>query len=166
MLWLYLLGAVTFLTIALRRVLRRQRPLTNELYTNKVAVEHVHSGVAFVKADGTIGSVNQSLADSLLARPNDLVGHEWYLLFPQRERAAMREAYAQMLIQGISTLEANVERTDGSLAAVHIRLVTANDHKMRVLGHHCMVHDVSREHKLEARIRELESEPARLTEAR
>ncbi len=165
MLWLYLLGAVTVLIIALRRVLRRQRPLTNELYSTKVAVEHVHSGVAFVKADGTVGFVNQSLADSLLARPGDLVDHEWYLMFPQRERAAMREAYAQMLIQGISTLEATVERTDGSLAAVHVRLVTAHDDKMRVLGHHCMVRDVSEVRRLEERIKELESAD-RLTEAR
>ena len=58
MLWLYLLGAVTGLSIALRRVLRRQKPLNDELYSTKVAVNHVQSGVAWVRADGKIGSIS------------------------------------------------------------------------------------------------------------
>ena len=61
-LWLYLLGAVTVLVIALRRVLRRQAPLSDELYSKQVAIDHVHSGVAWVRADGTVGSVNPALA--------------------------------------------------------------------------------------------------------
>ena len=104
MLWLYLLGAVTFLVIALRRVLQRQKPLNDELYSNKVAIEHVHSGVGFVKADGKFGFVNQSLADSLRSKPEDLIDHEWYMMFPQRERNRVKEAYTQMLLQGIATL--------------------------------------------------------------
>jgi uncharacterized protein (DUF1501 family) len=39
MLWLYLLFAVTILVIVLRRVLRRQTPLTDELYSKKVAID-------------------------------------------------------------------------------------------------------------------------------
>lgn len=158
MLWLYLLGAVTFLVIALRRVLRRQKPLSDELYSSKVAIEHVHSGVGYVKADGNFGFVNQSLADSLRARPNDLVGHEWYMMFPQRERSRVKDAYTQMLLQGIASLDTTMERSDGTLASVHLRLVTTHDHKMRFLGHHCLVLDFSREHDLEAEIERLKSE--------
>ena len=161
MLWLYLLGAVTFLIIALRRVLRRQRPLSDELFTTKIAIEHVHSGAAFVRADGKIGSVNQSLADSLQVKPDGMVGREWYTIFPASAREAVRETYAQMLIQGIATLETSIERADGSRDAVHVRLVTANDRKMRLLGHHCLVDDVSHVRKLEARVKELEAERER-----
>jgi hypothetical protein len=62
MLWLYLLGAVTVLVIALRRVMQRQMPLSDELYSTKVAFDHLQSGVAWVRGDGTLGTVNSSLA--------------------------------------------------------------------------------------------------------
>jgi hypothetical protein len=58
MFWLYLLGIVTFLFIVLRRVLRRQPPLSDELYIKKVAIDHVHSGVAWVPEDGKLGWMN------------------------------------------------------------------------------------------------------------
>lgn len=164
MLWLYLLGAVTFLVIALRRVLRRQKPLSDELYSSKVAIEHVHSGVGFVQGDGTFGFVNQSLANSLRAKPADLVGHEWLMMFPQRERSKAKDAYTQMLIQGIESLDTTMERSDGTLAKVHLRLVTAHDHKMRFLGHHCLILEYSRETELEAKIDELERELRKLQE--
>src|SRR5580700_2358741 len=59
-LWLILLAVAVGLGIALRRVLRRQSPLNDELYSQQVAVAHVQSGVAWVRADLTFGSVNQS----------------------------------------------------------------------------------------------------------
>jgi PAS domain S-box-containing protein len=155
MLWLYLLGAVTFLIIVLRRVLRRQRPLNDELYSKTVAIEHVQSGAAWVRADGTIGSMNPAMCASLGAKPAELVGHEWYLLFPQRERAKVTEAYSQMLLVGIATVNADTERTDGSYAPQGILLVAVHDHKMRFVGHHCLMADRTREKALEAKVREL-----------
>jgi PAS domain S-box-containing protein len=161
MLWLYLLGAVTVLVIALRRVLRRQKPLDDELYFNKVAINHVQSGVAWVRADGTIGSVNPALAAALGAKPEDLVGHDWLLLFPQRERAKVRDAYTQALLLGIMSLDARAERTDGSLADLNLVLVAVHDHKMRFVGHHCLALDRTREHRLEERVHDLTEALAR-----
>jgi PAS domain S-box-containing protein len=155
MLWLYLLGAVTFLVIALRRVLRRQRPLYDELYSTRVAIKHVHSGVAFVKANGAIGSVNASLADLLAAKPEELAGREWYVLFPAHEHERVREAYTQMLLSGIASLDTVVERTGGHCEPVNLRLVAVNDHKARLVGHHALIHDVSRERSLEEQLRRL-----------
>jgi PAS domain S-box-containing protein len=157
MLWLYLLGAVTVLGIALRRVLRRQKPLDNELYTNKVAVDHVHSGVAWVGEDGAFGSVNQALADTLGTLPASLVGRGWLTIFPGRERARVEEARTQMLLQGIATLDTYAERSDGVQEAVNVRLVALHDHKMRLVGHHCMIHDVTRQRELETQVRSLEA---------
>src|SRR5580704_8509189 len=94
-LWLYLLGAVTFLTIALRRVLHRQAPLSDELYSKQVAINHVHSGVAWVRADGTIGSVNPSLLATLCADSSKVIGRDWLEIFSADERAHLREAYRQ-----------------------------------------------------------------------
>jgi PAS domain S-box-containing protein len=155
MLWLYLLAAVTVLVISLRRVKLRQAPLSDELYSSKVAVEHVHSGVGWVRADGLVGSVNQSLFDSIGAKPGELLEKEWYAMFPRSERARVNEAYTQMLLAGIASLDTLIERGDGVLRPVNVRLVAVHDHKMRLVGHHCMIHDESRARSLEQQVQDL-----------
>jgi PAS domain S-box-containing protein len=155
MFWLFLLGAVTILIIVLRRVLRRQTPLNDELYSKKVAIDHVHSGAAWVRVDGTVASMNPALAASLGARKDELVGQDWYLLFAERERARVKEAYSQMLLVGISSLDVDTERTDGSKAMQNVVLVAVHDHKMRFVGHHCLAVDRTHEKMLEARVQEL-----------
>src|SRR5277367_3955 len=97
---IYLFAMVTVLTIALRRVLRRQKPLSDELYSQKVAIEFVHSGIAWVRGDGTLGTVNSSLATTLASTPEKLLGREWYEIFPKQEREQVQEAYSQMLLVG------------------------------------------------------------------
>ena len=77
MLWLYFLGAIIALVIALRRVLQRQTPLSDELYSTKVAFDHLQSGVAWVRGDGTLGTVNSSAAATLSANPKNLIGRDW-----------------------------------------------------------------------------------------
>jgi PAS domain S-box-containing protein len=165
MLWLYLLAAVTVLVISLRRVVQRQAPLSDELYSSKVAVEHVHSGVGWVRADGMVGSVNQSLADSIGAKPGELLDRDWYLMFPPPERARVKEAYAAMLLAGISRLDTQIDSDDGSERRVNVRLVAVHDHKMRIVGHHCMIHDESREQSLAQQVRNLSEALAQRTES-
>jgi PAS domain S-box-containing protein len=155
MLWLYLLAAVTFLVIVLRRVLRRQKPLDDELYSKRVAIDHVHSGVAWVGADGKITSLNKALAVTLEAKVEDLVGHEWLMLFPQRDRGRVREAYSQALLLGIASLDAHMERTDGSMAWVNVMMVAVHDHRMRFVGHHCLTVDRTRQMALEEQVKQL-----------
>ena len=58
------------------------KPLDDELYSKSVAVDHVQSGVAWVRADGTFGSVNPSFARTLNFAPGDLIGREWTKMFP------------------------------------------------------------------------------------
>ena len=154
-LWLYLLALVTFLTIALRRVLRRQIPLSDELHVKTVAIEHVHSGVAWVRQDGAIGSINASFAATLNAVPRELVGRDWYEIFSQQDRARMKEAYSQMLLVGKANLEVHAKRTDGTYAGLEVLLVAQHDHKSRFIGHHCLAADRTRERLLEEQIREL-----------
>jgi PAS domain-containing protein len=134
MFWLYLLGIVTFLIIVLRRVLRRQKPLSDELYAKKVAIDHVHSGVAWVPEDGKLGWMNPALPEALQIGPKDLIGHDWYDLFADDERERIRESYRQMLLMG--------------KVAVH-------DHRMRFVGHHCLIENRTREHLLEQRLHEV-----------
>src|ERR1700686_5266839 len=136
-LWLYLLGAVTVLLIVLRRVLQRQTPLSDELYSKQVAINHVHSGVAWVRADGTIGSVNPSLLATLCADSSKLIGRDWLEIFSADERGQLREAYSQMLLAGKISLEARTQRLDGTLAEASVLLVVVHDHKTRLIGHYC-----------------------------
>ncbi len=165
MLWLYLLGAVTALTIALRRVLRREAPLNEELHSKRVALDHVHSGAAWVHADGKIGSMNPALIISLGMRNGELVGQDWYLLFAEQERERVREAYAQMVLRGIGSLDAETARTDGSLATQNVVLVAVYDHTTRFAGHHCLTVDRTNEKTLERQVHELTATVERLNEA-
>jgi PAS domain S-box-containing protein len=155
MLWLYLLGAVTLLTIALRRVLRRQKPLNDELYAKNVAIDHVQSGVAWVRADGRLGSVNHSLADTFKAVPRQLAGKDWSKMFPPEEHNRLQTEYSEMLLKGIANFDAPGVRSDGSKAWLNVRLVAVHDHNMRFVGHHCMIEDRTHERQLEEQVRQL-----------
>jgi PAS domain S-box-containing protein len=152
MLWLYLLAAVTVLVIALRRVLRRQKPLDDELYSKNVAVEHVQSGVAWIRADGTISSVNQSFARTFRCEPQTMLDQEWYKLFPESEHAELGECFRQMLLAGMASFDGPGLRGDKSRGWLNVRLVAVHDHNMRFVGHHCLVEDRSRIRELEDRL--------------
>lgn len=156
MLWLYLLGAVTFLAIALRRVIQRQTPLADELYSTKIAFDHLQSGVAWVRGDGTLGTVNSSLAATLRADPKSLIGGNWLEVFQKQEHERVREAYSQMLLLGKTEFSAYGQRADGTSAWLSVLLVAVHDHKMRFVGHHCLVLDSTHAKLLEDRVKELE----------
>jgi PAS domain S-box-containing protein len=154
-LWLYLLGAVTVLVIVLRRVLHRQGSLNDELYSKQVAIDYVHSGVAWVRGDGTLGSVNPSLVKSLRAVSRELVGRDWKTLFPENERPGIQEAYGQALLMGRVSRETTALRMDGSTANVNLKLVAIHDHKMRLVGHYCLIEDRTHDVELEGQLRKL-----------
>ena len=159
-LWVYLLGITTILIIKLRRVVRRQTPLSDELYSKQIAIDHVHSGVAWVRADGTLGSVNPALARTVRRSPEGLLGTEWRTLFPEPERAKLGEVYREALLRGKGSLETAAERPDGSRAHVNVLLVSVHDHKSRLIGHYCLMQDRTREVELEEQVRALEQSPA------
>ena len=156
MLWLYLLGAVTVLVIALRRVMQRQTPLSDELYSTKVAFDHLQSGVAWVRADGTLGTVNASLGKTLTADPASLLGRDWVAMFPKLEQERVKEAYSQMLLSGKTQFDTYGQRADGTYAWLNVLLVAVHDHRMRFVGHHCLVLDSTHAKILEDRVKELE----------
>ena len=154
-LWVYLLGLAVLLAIALRRVLAQQNPLKDEVYMKTVAIEHVQSGVAWVRADGKIRSINASFAETLGGEPKDVVGREWYELFAQQDRNRMQDAFSQMLLLGRATLQVHGRRMDGTYSGLELLMVAIHDHKMRFVGHHCLVVDRTREKVLEAQMEEL-----------
>jgi PAS domain S-box-containing protein len=158
MLWLYLLGAVTVLGIALRRVMQRQTPLSDELYSTKVAFDHLQSGVAWVRGDQTLGAINSSLAATLGADPKALIGRDWLDIFAKEERDRVRESYSRMLLLGRTEFNSYGQRADGTYAWLNVMLVAVHDHKMRFVGHHCLVLDSTRNRILEERVKELELE--------
>jgi len=154
-LWLYLLGAVTVLVIVLRRVLHRQIPLSDAIYSKQVAIDHVHSCVGWVRSDGLIGSINPALAKTVGRLPKELLGQPWEILFPMEERPRVEEAYRRALLMGKIPLDTKAERPDGSLAKVRVLLVTIHDHKSQFVGHYCLMEDMTREAELEQQIQKL-----------
>jgi len=155
-LWLLFLGVATGLIIKLRRVLRRQSPLDDELHSKQVAVAHVQSGIAWVRGDLTFGSVNQSFAETFHMPAGDFTGREWYKIFGPDDHDRVRDSYARMMLRGMISFEAMGQRSDGSLAWLDVRLVPVHDGHMRFVGHHCMISDKSRERELEQQVRDLE----------
>jgi PAS domain-containing protein len=153
MLWLSLLGLATFLTIALRRVRRRQTPLNDELYAKNVAIDHVFSGVAWVRDDNRIAFVNPALSKLLQLPTDEIVRRDWRDLFALGERGRVEEAYSQMLLMGKATLDTATLGRHGE-AQCNVLLVAVHDHKMRFVGHHCILQH-TREHELKERLREL-----------
>lgn len=120
-----------------------------------VAIEYVQCGVAWVRADGRVRSINQSLATTLAAVPRELVGREWYELFAHQDRQELKEAFGRMLLVGKATLEVYGRRIDGTNAELELLTVAIHDHKMRFLGHYCLVVDHTPEKVLETQIAEL-----------
>ena len=155
MLWLYLLGAVTILTIALRRVLRRLNPLGEDLRREKLVIEQLPTGVAWVRGDGKFGSVNPAFAHAFDLSPGDLIGHEWYKIFPPSGHNRIQKAYAETLLMGVQTFSATGVRRDGSAVWLNVRLVPVHDRNARFIGHHCLVEDRTNEHELEALVDKL-----------
>lgn len=152
MFWLYLLAIVTVLGIVLRRVLARQKPLDDELFLKQVAIEHVQTGVAWVRKDSTIGSINHSFAATFRAAPNQLVGQQWLKMFPAEEHHRLRDAFSQALLGGMSSLDVAGARLDGSRVWANVRLIAVHNHKLRFVGHHCLIEDRTRERELEERL--------------
>ncbi len=152
---MYLLGLSVLLVIALRRVKAQQNPLKDEVYSRTVAIEHVQSGVAWIRADGKIRSINASFAKTLGGEPKKLNGRDWYELFAQQDRDKIEEAYSQMLLLGRATLDAHGLRLDGEQSGLEVLMVAIHDHKMRFVGHHCLVVDRTHEKLLEAQVEEL-----------
>jgi PAS domain S-box-containing protein len=156
-LWLYLLAAVTVLLIILRRVMHRQIPLSDEIYSKQVAIDHVHSCVAWVRADGLIGTVNPALSKTVQMLPKELIGQHWETIFPADERPKVQEAHRQALLMGKTRLDTQAQRPNGTLAKVSVLLVTVHDHKSRLVGHYCLMEDLTRELELEQQIEKLTS---------
>jgi len=162
MFWLYLLAAVTVLAIVLRRTQRKMKPLDDELYSKTVAIDHVQSGVAWIRADATFGSVNPSFAETFRFVARDLIGKEWTKMFPPEYHDKAKEHFSQMLLKGTVTFNAPGMRSDGSPLWLNVRMVAVHDHHMRFVGQHCLVEDRTRLSELEEHLRELSvSAPAR-----
>jgi PAS domain S-box-containing protein len=155
MLWLYFLGAVMVLAIALRRTRRKMKPLDDELYSKTVAVDHVQSGVAWVRAGGTFGSVNPSFARTFGLAPRELAGKEWFRMFPPEYHDQAKQQYSQMLLMGTATFDAPGTRADGSPLWLNVLLVSVTDRHTRFVGHHCLVEDRTRLLELEEQLHAL-----------
>jgi PAS domain S-box-containing protein len=155
MFWLYLLAAVTVLGIILRRTRRKMKPLDDELYAKTVAIDHVQSGVAWVRADGTFGSVNPSFARTFNFAARDVIGKEWTKMFPPEYHDKAKEQFSQTLLLGTATFNAPGIRSDALPLWLNVQMVAVHDHHMRFAGFHCLVEDRTRLCELEENLRTL-----------
>jgi len=139
MFWLYLLGLVTFLTIVVRRLMRRQIAMIDELFSKRVATDHVHDGLAWVTATGRIDYVNPALAHMLDLNSAELRGRSWLDLFAPDDRIRIENAYSRMLLSGKTWLEAGVLDSRGVATSRKLLIVAVHDHRTRFSGHYCIL---------------------------
>jgi PAS domain S-box-containing protein len=135
----YLLGLLVLLVIAFRRLRAQQTPLNDQLYRTTVAFENVPSGVAWVRADGTVRSINQSLAVTLGWAPKELIGRGWYELFAKQDGSKLEEAFGRMLLIGKATLEVHRRQNEGADPVRELMIVAIRDKKERFMGHYCLI---------------------------
>jgi PAS domain S-box-containing protein len=145
MLWLYLLGIVTILAIVVRRLLRKQQPLNDEVYSWRVAIDHVSSAVAWVPANGRLHSMNPALTQTLGTTAEQLAGRPWLGLFAESDRPRVEQVYSQMLLAGVASTNAATVDAWGIEMVHEVRLVAVHDHKMRFMGHHCIIERPSKD---------------------
>jgi len=139
MLWLYLLGIVTVLSIVVRRLWRRQKPLDEAVFSHRVAIDNVSSGVAWIPKNGLLHTVNPALVSMLCTTQDELKDRDWMDIFASDEKAHVEEKFSQMLLAGRSSLEALTRDSYGREIPRNVVLVAVHDHKMRFMGHHCIV---------------------------
>lgn len=130
-----------FLVAVVRRLLRRQKPMIDELYSKCVAIDHVYDGVAWVTAHGRVGYVNPALAKMLELDSAALLGRSWLDIFAPEDRRGIENAYSQMLLAGKASLDAKVLSSHGDLKPRNLLMVAIHDHKTRFSGHHCIFHE-------------------------
>jgi PAS domain S-box-containing protein len=152
MLWLYLLGILTLLAIVMRRLLRRLKPLNDEVYSWRVAIDHVNSGVAWIPASGRLHSVNPALAKMLGATAEELAGRNWLGVFAESDRPRVEQVYSQMLLARAASINAATVDAWGIETPHDVRLVAVYDHKMRLMGHHCIIEPVSEKGRQASRL--------------
>jgi PAS domain S-box-containing protein len=141
MFWLCLLGVVTLLAIVVRRLWLRQKPLVDDLYAKRLAIDHVHDGVAWVTESGRINYLNPALARMLDAAPEQLRGRTWFAMFALEEHSRVTDAYSQMLLSGRASLDVNLVDAHGAVTPRNLSIVAVYDHRTRLSGHHCILHD-------------------------
>jgi len=141
MFWLSLLGVVTVLAIVVRRLWRRQKPLVDDLYAQRLAIDHVHDGVAWVTESGRINDLNPALARMLETGPEQLKGRNWFAMFALEEQSRVKDAYSQMLLSGRASLDVNIVDAHGTVTPHNLLIVAVYDRRTRLSGHHCILHD-------------------------
>ena len=91
----------------------------------------------------------------------EILERDWRDIFALGERERVEQAYSQMLLMGRATLDTAALGRHGETRC-SVLVVAVHDHKMRFVGHHCILEDRTREHQLEERIRELTATPREL----
>ncbi len=78
-------------------------------------------------------------------------------MFPVDEHYRIRDSFSQALLSGMASLDLAGERVDGSRIWMNVRLIAVHDHKMRFVGHHCLIQDRTYERDLEEQVARLEA---------
>jgi PAS domain-containing protein len=102
-----------------------------------------------VTDSGRIGYLNPALARMLEVAPEQLKGRSWYDMFAPGERSRVQDAYSQMLLAGMATLDARIVDSGGTVKLRSLLMVAVHDHKMRLAGHHCILHECAAEERSE-----------------
>jgi len=130
-----------------------------DLRERTIALQHAVEGISRLDSKGRYLSVNQAYADLAGYAPQVLVGQEWLMTVHPQDRAAVLEAYRQMLTRGKAEVEARGVRQDGSIRHHRLVLISVSDELRQFLGHYCFLKDITEHKQDEQELQRLASFP-------
>ncbi|MFT6101737.1 MAG: PAS domain S-box-containing protein [Granulosicoccus sp.] len=107
------------------------------------AVSKAVEGISFVDPSGCYVSLNHAYAGAAGYLPEELEGKSWSVTVHPDDLPMLNEAYQTMLDEGVVTAEARGRRKDGSTFYKQVSMITQYDDKGEMIGHHCLLKDIS-----------------------
>jgi PAS domain S-box-containing protein len=126
------------------------------------ALENAVEGIARVDTYGRFTAVNQTFAEHLGYRPEDLLGAHWHIGVHPEDVPTLQGAHERMLNDGKAETEARGIKRDGNLSYSQFMLVKALDEKKEYIGHHCFMKDISARKQAEQSLQKTETRLASL----
>lgn len=123
-----------------RAVVKAQLESFHDLKTTTIAFEAVYNdapvGYQDVDADGTIVRVNSKECYLRGLRPDEMIGKQYWELFPEPHHKRLQEEVRRKLSGEASLIpiQRNVLRPDGSLLTLELHEVLLRDHRGKVIG--------------------------------
>ena len=128
------------------------------LREQNIALTHSLPGIARLDSNGNYTHVNDVYAGLLGYTPKELVGQSWKITVAPKDITKGEQGYQQMLKE--ENVEFDIEgiKKDGSPIFKHVLISKRTDDNGELVGHLCLMKDISQQVKAEKNHKELQNQ--------